>query len=117
MLNNSKDKTDESNNSGIYRINCKDCNAAYIGQTGRQLKTRINEHKKNLTSNVYQHRLNLGHNIDYENAKLLHKCSKGKRMDLLEVYEICRHEKDIKYHVINDKLQINPPPIFKYLKI
>lgn len=116
ILNNAKDKIDTSNNSGIYRINCKDCNAIYIGQTGRQLKTRINEHKKNITSNVYQHRINSGHNIDYENTKLLHKCQKGKRMDLLEVLEICRHENDNKYNTINDKTQINPTPIFQYLR-
>lgn len=115
-LNNSKDKSEMNNNSGIYRIKCKDCNAIYIGQTGRSLKIRINEHRKHITSNVFQHRLNMGHNIDYENTEILHKCCKGKKMDLLEALEIHRHEKDQQFTIINDKMQLNPTPIFKYLK-
>lgn len=29
----------------VYRLNYKDCNASYVRQTGRILKTRIKEHK------------------------------------------------------------------------
>lgn len=29
----------------IYKINCKNCNSRYIGQTFRYLKNRIYEHK------------------------------------------------------------------------
>jgi len=28
----------------VYKINCKNCDASYVGQTKRFLKTRINEH-------------------------------------------------------------------------
>ncbi|EFN68160.1 hypothetical protein EAG_12640, partial [Camponotus floridanus] len=43
-----KDKTpSHHNNNIIYQIQCKDCDATYVGQTKRQLKTRIKEHKNN----------------------------------------------------------------------
>jgi len=29
----------------VYKINCNDCSASYVGQTKRQLGTRINEHR------------------------------------------------------------------------
>jgi len=40
----------DSRNNIVYKINCKDCDASYVGQTGRLLRTRIKEHKRNLTS-------------------------------------------------------------------
>lgn len=30
----------------IYKIDCKDCDASYVGQTGTKLITRVNEHRK-----------------------------------------------------------------------
>jgi len=31
--------------SGVYKLTCPDCHIAYVGQTGRRLYTRYNEHK------------------------------------------------------------------------
>ena len=46
-----KDKTKTCDNVNVvYKINCKDCNATYVGQIGRRLNVRINEHTKKFIS-------------------------------------------------------------------
>lgn len=30
----------------VYQISCLDCNKTYIGETSRNLETRINEHRR-----------------------------------------------------------------------
>jgi len=30
----------------VYKLNCKNCDATYIGQTKKRLNTRVVEHKK-----------------------------------------------------------------------
>jgi len=32
----------------VYKTNCKNCDASYVGQTKRFLKTRINEHRSHI---------------------------------------------------------------------
>ena len=40
-----KDHIEESEKSGlVYKISCPDCDAVYIGEAGRSLKTRKREH-------------------------------------------------------------------------
>ncbi|EZA50408.1 UDP-glucuronosyltransferase 2C1 [Ooceraea biroi] len=44
-----KDEMTNSNKTGVvYRINCVNCEACYVGQTGRHLATRISEHRKDI---------------------------------------------------------------------
>lgn len=56
--------------SVVYCIKCKDCAAICIGQTKRQLKTKIKKHKKNILRDINQlsviskHRLHLGYDWD-----------------------------------------------------
>jgi len=40
----------ESNKNVVYKIECKNCNATYVGQIGRKLKTRIQEHYRQINS-------------------------------------------------------------------
>jgi len=67
----------EVNNNIVYKIFCNNCNASYVGQTKRQLKTRINEHVKNIASDeskhsvITKHILNKNHTFDWQNAKIL----------------------------------------------
>ena len=55
----------------------KDCNASYIGESGRCLKDRIQEHKKEVTmkndkANVYHHARDIGYNFDFDNTRVLY---------------------------------------------
>ena len=73
-----KDRIVESEKSGlVYEIPCRDCDAVYIGETGRSLKTRKREHfdavkrmdvKK---STLCQHNVDFDHFIAWDKAKIL----------------------------------------------
>ena len=42
-----KDKVDKRKKAGVvYKIPCNQCEKVYIGETGRQLGTRVTEHRK-----------------------------------------------------------------------
>ena len=44
-----KDKVElEEQGELVYQIPCKNCGAEYIGETGRLLKTRLEEHRKDV---------------------------------------------------------------------
>lgn len=42
----------QSKKNVVYKINCGDCDASYVGQTGRKLITRIKEHNKYINRNT-----------------------------------------------------------------
>lgn len=78
---------DSSQSNVVYKINCCDCDASYVGQTGRQLNTRIKEHKNHILRNnpnrsvITEHRLNYGHDFDWQNVKILdHESFYHKRL-------------------------------------
>lgn len=53
----------------VYKIMCKDCDASYVGQTSRRLKTRVIEHCNDIRRNannhsvITEHRINLNHDF------------------------------------------------------
>ena len=71
----------------VYKIPCKDCDKVYVGQTGRNLNTRIVEHKRSVrygqeNSALFQHMQNVGHVIDWNNSTMLFKskCSFSRKI-------------------------------------
>jgi len=77
----------ETNNNIVYKISCKNCNASYVGQIRRQLKTRISEHIKNIRldeskhSVVTKHSLENGYTFDWSNITILdHETNFYKRL-------------------------------------
>lgn len=78
----------------VYKIDCKNCKSSYVGQTGRQLRTRINEHKRSVknndaTSALAEHAFHTGHTINIDKIKVL-DCEhyKGRRLfsEMLHIY-------------------------------
>jgi len=48
----------------LYKISCNDCNASYVGQTTRLLKTRIAEHRNHIRRNTNQHSVITDHRLN-----------------------------------------------------
>ena len=78
MLGTPKDRDDLLDKAGVvYQIECKDCEASYVGQTGRHLRERLKEHTKALekgntmNSGVAEHAFEKHHNIDLDNIRVL----------------------------------------------
>ena len=87
---NFKDRREPSNQAGVvYKLCCNDCSAVYIGDTGRLLNERIEEHRKdvaksNATANVYLHVQSTGHTFDFSNVNVIAQSSNVKLRRRLE---------------------------------
>ena len=62
--------------TGVYRINCNNCDKFYVGETGRSLNLRIKEHKNdfannNLNNAMFVHSLDNDHSFNFEDAKTI----------------------------------------------
>jgi len=71
----------------VYKLNCKDCDKAYVGQTKRHVGTRIKEHFNNIksTSNysvVTNHRLSFNHDFEWDKPNILHRERNRKKRAL-----------------------------------
>ena len=119
ILINNKGKIDKMHKSGVYKINCKDCPAVYVGQSGRNIETRVKEHKRSILNNIRNtgmstHCIDNNHFIDLDNVQLLHTESKSKRLNLLEQLEIKKSINNNRHFNMNDQQNyINTPVIDK----
>ena len=74
LLTNVKDKDKPEDRQGaVYKIKCCDCQASYIGETGRNLSTRLTEHKRAtrngvVNNHIAEHHLKRKHQIDWVSA-------------------------------------------------
>ena len=109
----SKDKIDIWDKSGVYKLKCDDCNACYVGQTGRSFKSRIKEHirdwnKQNGESNFAEHLITNNHKFTVkENVEFLHVNNKGRSLNILEALEITRVIKENSQYSLNDQIHFN----------
>ena len=88
-LTNVKDKDEPNDRQGaVYKIKCFDCQATYIGETGRNLNTRLPEHKRatrngDLKNNIAEHHLQTNHRIDWDSAEcVIHSTDYCQRLTL-----------------------------------
>ncbi|KAL1130326.1 hypothetical protein AAG570_013264 [Ranatra chinensis] len=77
--------------SGVYEIPCC-CGETYIGQKGRLVSTRIQEHimatKNDMKPAVAEHSMETGHLIDFEKTRLLASVPGYKNRIVREAIEI-----------------------------
>lgn len=89
LVHNNSSNFNKNSRSCIYKINCKNCNGVYFGETGRSLDKRIIEHKKDIvninTNNALcNHIINSNHSIDFHNVKVLHNISNARHRRIIE---------------------------------
>ena len=77
LLTNVKDMDEPNNRPGaVYKIKCSDWQASYIGKTGRNLKTRLTEHKRatrngDVNNHIVEHHRLTNHTIDWDSAQFV----------------------------------------------
>lgn len=83
----------------VYKIDCKHCNAVYIGETIQKLATRKYQHqcdcKKQITktsSALAIHAKENDHTFDFDNAKILKQENNKLKLQIHEVNQIIRYE-------------------------
>ena len=68
---------DDDKSNVVYKINCRDCDASYVGETGRALKTCVSKHQRAVEkmnfsgSALAQHAWENHHHIDWTSACIL----------------------------------------------
>ena len=90
-----KDKNDPKKTCGIiYNISCPSCKETYIGETGRNLETRLKEHldPKSSQSAVQIHTQSTGHLFNQDSAKIIGREDNKHRRKILEAIEIHKHQ-------------------------
>jgi hypothetical protein len=112
LLCKNKDRIDPHLQSGIYRVNCGDCDKCYIGQTGRNFRTRLNEHRRCWLNNdesslLAKHLLMSSHSCDFI-PEILHIEKKGMKLDILEQLEILKIDEKT---LLNEQLFVNHSPL------
>ena len=77
MLTRVKNKTPHEKRKGVvYEIPCEECEQSYVGETGRTLKKRIEEHKtavkkEDKRNGVAVHVKTTKHQINWEGARVI----------------------------------------------
>ena len=116
-----KNKPKINNEAGVYKIPCKSCDKSYIGETGRSLKKRITEHKKDIVlqkyeSGVAEHVRETDHFFDFQNAKIVYPSNNTLKRHIIESTLISTLQKTDK--TCNLNLGFAPHNVFltKHLK-
>jgi len=111
--------SDKYAQSGAYKLTC-DCNKMYVGQTGRSLAVRFNEHKNAFkmnshTSNFTKHLIEQAHSFSsiQNTMQILQRHDKGAHLNTIGRYYI--YTEFTKNNHLNDEHNISPNKIFDAL--
>ncbi|BHF57925.1 hypothetical protein SprV_0100087200 [Sparganum proliferum] len=111
----------EQQSNVIYRIPCANCRCVYIGHTGRQLGTRINEHKlairrRDPLSLVFAHSLDCDHRFNWDGTEVVAMANTKHAREFLEAWHsgadsINRHvDLDVHYEGLRSRWTDWRPP-------
>ena len=105
-----KDKVTKEDKSGvIYQIKCGECEASYVGETGRQLKDRVSEHRKQKSSPIGEHLSQTTHSFSQEDVSVLHHESEWFKRGVAEAIFINRESPSLN----RDSGRHNLPAIYR----
>lgn len=123
-----KDKTPyEQQSNVVYKIDCADCNACYVGMTTTKLKTRISGHKSNLKklhtlqqagytnedaaiiqvkdrTALVSHAAAMNHNFKLDETKILDRTHKPRNLPILESCHINNTQHTVNKRTDTDNL-------------
>ena len=79
----------ENKESGVYCVPCLECNECYIGETGRSLNIRLDEHRHacrrgNSYNAIATHSLEQDHRIGFNSSQIVFKCQNTQVRKLVE---------------------------------
>ncbi|EZA54490.1 hypothetical protein X777_05745 [Ooceraea biroi] len=102
LIKKGKDKIHNLQKTGVvYKLDCSNCDAIYIGQTKRNLTTRIKEHRSDIRKHfsnhsvISAHRSNINHDFNWNNPIILHQEEHTKKREVAEMFFIKRHTNTI----------------------
>jgi len=85
----------------VYKIHCKECDVSYVGQTKRQIRTRIKEYRHNIKldetrhSVLTNHIVNHKHTFDWNNVRIMDSESNYNKRLVSEMLHIKEQRKGI----------------------
>ena len=83
-----KNSVGSTEDTGIYKIVCKDCDEFYIGQSAR-FNDRIKEHRRDIVQGderkcIFKHVRDFNHAIDWEESKIIYKMKSWIERNIVE---------------------------------
>lgn len=100
----------------VYKIPCQDCELSYIGQTSRNLKSRLTSHKSDCRRGIKscalaEHFIDRDHQIDWGNTEILENVNSYQKRLFLEMFHI-----NLNQHGMNKKSDTdNLSVIYSYI--
>ena len=78
----------DTQNQGIYKVNCFTCPKQYIGESC-DFNRRLKQHKSSLQNGdcnnaLYMHREDTSHHVNLDSAQLIHSCSNTQTRKIIE---------------------------------
>jgi len=117
-----KDKIDRSSRCNVvYKIDCQNCDASYVGQIKRRLTTRIREHKNDINkksgtlSVISSHRLQ-NHEFDWDDVHILDSESSWYKRIISEMIHIKMQSYGLNKQSDTEILSDSYYPIIQHLK-